>query len=62
MTALDDTTAADARLPFHMRGNYAPVMEEIEAFDLPVVGSLPTDLNGRYFRNGANPMHGPTMH
>ena len=57
MTALDET-----RVPWHLRGNYAPVMEEVEAFDLPVVGRLPVELNGRYFRNGANPKHGPTAH
>jgi carotenoid cleavage dioxygenase-like enzyme len=63
MTALDDApTRPDDRLPWHMRGNYAPVMDEVEAFDLPVVGQIPVDLNGRYFRNGANPMNGPTMH
>lgn len=63
MTALDDLTRRDdPGLPFHMRGNYAPVMTEVEAFDLPVQGSLPAELNGRYFRNGANPKHGPTMH
>ena len=62
MTALDEPTARESRLPWHMRGNYAPVMDEVEAVDLAVVGSLPTELNGRYFRNGANPMNGPTMH
>ena len=62
MTALDETTDTEARLPFHMRGNYAPVTAEVEAFDLDVIGSLPTDLAGRYIRNGANPMNGPTNH
>ncbi len=62
MTALDDQPGIDTRLPWHMRGNYAPVMDEVEAFDLPVIGKLPADLNGRYFRNGANPMNGPTLH
>lgn len=62
MTAIEDITREDAKLPFHMRGNYAPVMDEVEAFDLPVQGTLPPELNGRYVRNGANPKHGPTMH
>jgi carotenoid cleavage dioxygenase-like enzyme len=61
MTALDEPTT-DERLPFHMRGNYAPVPDEIEAFDLDVIGALPPELAGTYMRNGANPMHGPTMH
>ena len=63
MTAVDDATSTDqTRLPFHLRGNYAPVMAEVEAFDLPVEGAIPPELNGRYMRNGANPKHGPTMH
>ena len=62
MTALDDAPAADARLPFHLRGNYAPVMDEVEAFDLDVIGSIPPELAGTYLRNGANPKHGPTAH
>jgi carotenoid cleavage dioxygenase-like enzyme len=46
--------------PFHLTGNYAPLMEEITATDLPVHGSLPPGLNGSYVRNGPNPMNGPT--
>lgn len=41
---------------FHLSGNYAPVREEVTAFDLPVVGQLPVELNGRYLRNGPNPI------
>jgi len=63
MTTLDDAAVdAAAALPFHLRGNYAPVLDEVEAFDLPIDGSLPPELNGRYVRNGANPKHGPTLH
>ncbi len=62
MTALDDQATSTRKLPWHMRGSYAPVLDEVEAFDLPVTGSIPTDLNGRYFRNGANPKSGPTLH
>ncbi len=39
-----------------LRGPFAPVEEEITAFDLPVTGSLPVGLNGRYLRNGPNPL------
>ncbi|RJO78373.1 dioxygenase [Nocardia panacis] len=35
-----------------------PVPDEITAFDLPVTGTLPTELNGRYVRNGPNPRPG----
>ena len=48
--------------PFHLRGNYAPVSEEITAFDLPVQGALPPELRGLYVRNGANPVTGTSPH
>ncbi|WP_420450734.1 carotenoid oxygenase family protein [Ilumatobacter sp.] len=59
MTALDDS---DTRLPFYVRGNYAPVADEVEAFELEVVGALPPELDGRFVRNGANPAHGVPSH
>ena len=37
-----------------LEGNYAPVAREIEATDLKVIGTIPRDLNGVYFRNGPN--------
>ena len=37
-------------------GAYAPVRDEVTAYDLPVTGTIPDDLNGRYLRNGPNPM------
>jgi carotenoid cleavage dioxygenase len=39
----------------YLSGNYAPVTDEVTAFDLPVIGELPADLAGRYLRNGPNP-------
>lgn len=41
----------------YLEGNYAPVTDEVTAFDLPVIGELPNELNGRYLRNGPNPWH-----
>ena len=41
--------------PFWMADTFAPVTEEVSATDLKVTGSIPSELNGRYFRNGANP-------
>ena len=38
-----------------MTGVFAPVTEEITRNSLPVTGSIPPELKGRYFRNGANP-------
>jgi carotenoid cleavage dioxygenase len=43
----------------YLRGNYGPITEEITAFDLPVIGELPTELAGRYLRNGPNPATPP---
>lgn len=39
----------------YISGTYAPVSEEVTAFDLEVVGEVPHELNGRYLRNGPNP-------
>jgi carotenoid cleavage dioxygenase len=48
----------------YLLGNYAPVAEEVTAFDLEVIGELPADLEGRYLRNGPNPLRaaGDTHH
>ena len=54
MTAIENPT----ELPFYLKGNYAPVADEIEATDLAVTGELPVELSGRFFRNGANPPEG----
>jgi carotenoid cleavage dioxygenase-like enzyme len=40
---------------FHLKGNFAPVADELTAFDLPVTGTIPPELNGWYLRNGPNP-------
>ncbi|MEV4113656.1 carotenoid oxygenase family protein [Nonomuraea sp. NPDC049695] len=37
-------------------GGFTPVTEEITAFDLEVTGRIPAELNGRYLRNGPNPL------
>ncbi len=39
-----------------LQGPFAPVSKEVTVADLPVTGRVPTELNGRYFRNGPNPM------
>jgi carotenoid cleavage dioxygenase-like enzyme len=43
----------------YLDGAYAPIPEEVTAIDLEVIGELPQELNGRYLRNGPNPL-GPT--
>ncbi|MCW2653082.1 MAG: Carotenoid oxygenase [Mycobacterium sp.] len=51
------TQRADTVAPFFRTGNYAPVNDELTAFDLPVDGAIPPELNGWYLRNGPNPRH-----
>ncbi len=52
---LDDT-------PVHLRGNGRPVVEERTLSTLKVLGNVPSDLDGRYLRNGANPKSGTSPH
>ena len=40
----------------YLAGNFGPVQEELTAFDLPVTGRIPDELDGRYLRNGPNPV------
>jgi carotenoid cleavage dioxygenase-like enzyme len=51
---MTDTAPAPAQNRY-LTSNYAPVADEVTAFDLPVIGKLPVELNGRYLRNGPNP-------
>jgi carotenoid cleavage dioxygenase len=44
--------------PF-LRGNYGPLLLEGEAFDLPIEGELPRELEGTLYRNGPNPQFAP---
>jgi carotenoid cleavage dioxygenase-like enzyme len=39
-----------------LEGPYAPIPEEVTAVDLEVIGELPQELEGRYLRNGPNPI------
>ncbi len=40
----------------YLSGNFAPVEEELTAFDLPVTGKIPASLEGRLLRIGPNPV------
>jgi carotenoid cleavage dioxygenase-like enzyme len=53
MTTTDDTPP---QVRDYVSGALAPVAEELTAVDLPVTGTLPEELNGRYVRNGPNPL------
>ena len=40
----------------YLEGGYAPVTEEVTAVELDVTGTIPAHLEGRYLRNGPNPI------
>ena len=47
-----------AREP-HLNGVFAPVVDEVEAGDLTILGELPAEMDGLYLRNGPNPRFTP---
>lgn len=55
-------TATESEIPSHLQGNGAPVSEELTITDLDVSGAIPPELDGRYLRNGANPVTGMSDH
>lgn len=40
----------------YLEGPFAPVTDEVTLTDLDVTGTIPADLDGRYVRNGPNPI------
>ena len=60
MTDLEERQSSSQ--PWFLAGNYAPVADELTAFDLPVTGTIPPSLSGRYLRNGSNPKSGTAGH
>ncbi|MFI5779519.1 carotenoid oxygenase family protein [Nocardia sp. NPDC051570] len=46
----------------HLMGNYAPVTEELTAYELPCTGRIPAELTGWYLRNGPNPHAAASAH
>ena len=62
MTALEDHAAQTAPLPWHLRGNWAPVHDELTVTDLRVEGAVPPELEGVYIRTGPNPKSGASGH
>jgi len=53
---------ASETLPWHLQGNWAPVMDERDDGPLTIVGELPKALSGRYVRAGMNPRSGRSEH
>lgn len=39
----------------YVAGNFGPLKSEVTAFDLEVIGHVPEELTGRFFRMGPNP-------
>mgnify|MGYP001018516310 CR=1 FL=1 len=61
-TAPPTTVAVDPNRPWWLQGNFAPVMDEIEATNLEVRGALPPELNGLYVKNSSNPARADSPH
>jgi len=43
----------------YLQGHYAPISTEFTETDLAVTGTIPVELDGRYLRNGPNPLLPP---
>jgi carotenoid cleavage dioxygenase len=43
----------------YLEGNFGPVRDELTVLEVPVTGSIPEHLDGRYLRNGPNPPGDP---
>ncbi len=56
MTTIDNPTK------WHLRDNWAPVLDERTDFDLRVEGAIPPQLQGTYMRTGPNPSTGVSDH
>ena len=54
--------AVEQDTPTHLRGNGRPITEERTLTNLKVNGTIPAGLDGRYVRNGANPLSGTSAH
>ena len=50
------------RIAWWLKGNFAPVDNEVEAFDLSVTGALPPELTGVFMRTGPNPAREKSKH
>ncbi len=53
---------ADVQTKWHLRDNWAPVLDERTDTELRVDGVLPPEINGVYLRTGPNPASGYSAH
>ncbi len=56
------TAPIPTALPWHLRNNWAPVLDEITETELRVDGTIPPELFGTYVRTGPNPSTGTSKH
>lgn len=54
--------AAGGEVPLHLAGNNAPIADEVTCEPSEVIGAIPEELSGQYFRNGPNPRTGWSPH
>ena len=52
----------ESKPPWHLRGNWAPVQDELTETELIVEGAIPPQLEGVYIRTGPNPKSGTSPH
>ena len=55
-------TTIDSPTKWHLRGNWAPVLDELTEANLRVEGTIPAELEGVYVRTGPNPASGQSDH
>ncbi len=55
-------TKVPAAKAWHLQGNWAPVLDEIDVGPLTVRGTIPPELRGDYVRAGMNPRSGHSDH
>ena len=55
-------SSTEKKIHWHLKGNWAPVEEELNVDNLEVKGEIPKDLSGLYVRNGFNPVSGYSDH
>lgn len=56
LTSAQTASARTAEINAYLEGFLAPVAAEVTATDLAVTGHIPEHLDGRYLRNGPNPV------
>ena len=58
----NNKSISNKETPWHLKGNWAPVKDEIVVKDLEINGEIPSEINGMYLRNGMNPVSGYSDH